>query len=153
MTKPTKWVCAQRRLRSAWASAQSDQSSLCAQWVALRTQSFFMRTAKTLIRLGGCPGWSESSLGAHAILLVLSCRGSCFCVLLRFSLKSTYMTTNVWALYKQAINLNESCVWEIYENKSGLGNSTQVLTDWYFTNSYKVFHWLPKLKTWYEWNC
>ena len=28
MTKPTKWLCAQRRLRSAWASAQSDQSSL-----------------------------------------------------------------------------------------------------------------------------
>ena len=25
-----------------------------------------MRTAKTLIRLGGCPGWSESSLGAHS---------------------------------------------------------------------------------------
>ena len=24
VTKPTKWVCAQRRLRSAWASAQSD---------------------------------------------------------------------------------------------------------------------------------
>ena len=34
MTKPTKWVCAQQRLRSAWASALSDQSSLCAQWVA-----------------------------------------------------------------------------------------------------------------------
>ena len=31
-----------------------------------------MRTVKTLIRLGGCPGWSESSLGAHASLLVLS---------------------------------------------------------------------------------
>ena len=31
-----------------------------------------MRTAKTLIWLGGCQGWSESSLGAHAILLVLS---------------------------------------------------------------------------------
>ena len=26
MIKPTKWVCSQRRLRSAWASAQSDQS-------------------------------------------------------------------------------------------------------------------------------
>ena len=26
MTKPTKWLCAQRRLRSAWASAHSDQS-------------------------------------------------------------------------------------------------------------------------------
>ena len=30
MTKPTKWVCPQRRLRSAWASAQSDQSLCCA---------------------------------------------------------------------------------------------------------------------------
>ena len=35
-----------------------------------------MRTAKTLIRLGGCPGCLESSLGAHAILLVLSRGGS-----------------------------------------------------------------------------
>ena len=26
-----------------------------------------MRTAKTLIRLGGCPGLSESSLGAHSL--------------------------------------------------------------------------------------
>ena len=29
VTKPTKWLCAQRRLRSAWASAQSDQSLRC----------------------------------------------------------------------------------------------------------------------------
>ena len=29
MTKPTKWVCAQRRLGSAWASAQSDQGLRC----------------------------------------------------------------------------------------------------------------------------
>ena len=29
MTKPAKWLCAQRRLRSAWASAQSDQSLRC----------------------------------------------------------------------------------------------------------------------------
>ena len=35
-----------------------------------------MWTAKTLIRLGGCPDWYVSSLGAHAILLVLSCAGS-----------------------------------------------------------------------------
>ena len=32
-------TCAQRRFRSAWASAQSDQSSLCAQWIA-KYQSF-----------------------------------------------------------------------------------------------------------------
>ena len=43
-------------------SEDSDQSGHL-------TQDFFMRTAKTLIRLGGCSGWSESSLGAHAILL------------------------------------------------------------------------------------
>ena len=34
VTKPTKWHVRQARLRSAWASTQSDQSSLCAQWVA-----------------------------------------------------------------------------------------------------------------------
>ena len=49
MTKPTKWLCAQRRLRTAWASAQSDQSLRCALNGQLRTKAFFMRTAKTLI--------------------------------------------------------------------------------------------------------
>ena len=29
MTKPTKWLCAQRRLRSTWAPAQSVQSLRC----------------------------------------------------------------------------------------------------------------------------
>ena len=29
MTKPTKWVCTRQRLRSAWASSQSDQSLCC----------------------------------------------------------------------------------------------------------------------------
>ena len=65
VTKPAKWVCAQRWLRSAWACAHSDQSLRCALNGSLRTQVFFMRTAKTLIRLGGCHGWSESSLGAQ----------------------------------------------------------------------------------------
>ena len=34
-----------------------------------------VRPAKTLIGLGGCPEWSESSLGAHDILLGFSCGG------------------------------------------------------------------------------
>ena len=43
-------MCAQRRLRSAWASTKSDQSLRCVnRW--LRAQDFFMRTAKTLIRI------------------------------------------------------------------------------------------------------
>ena len=59
-------MCAQRRLRSAWASAQSDQSLRCALNGYVCVLAFFKRTAKTLIRLGGCPGWSESSLGANS---------------------------------------------------------------------------------------
>ena len=35
-----------------------------------RTQGFFMQTAKTLIRLGGCQDWSESSLGGHSFCWV-----------------------------------------------------------------------------------
>ena len=64
-------MCAQRRLRSAWVSAQSDQSLRCPHEEALGPWLPIKRTAKTLIRLGGCPGWSQSLLGAHAILLVL----------------------------------------------------------------------------------
>ena len=66
MTKPTKWVCAQRRLWLAWASAQSDQSLRCPHEETLGPLLPIERKAKTLIRLGGCPGWSESSLGAHS---------------------------------------------------------------------------------------
>ena len=58
------FLCAHRRLRSAWASAQSDQSRRCPLIEPLRSQGFFMRTAKTLIRIGGCPAWFESSLGS-----------------------------------------------------------------------------------------
>ena len=69
-------LCAQRRLRSAWASAQSDQSQHCPPEAKLSPKLPIERTAKTLIRLGGCPGWSESSLGTKVILLVLSWGGS-----------------------------------------------------------------------------
>ena len=50
---------------------QSDQSSLSA-WRKLLNE----RTAKTLITLGWYPGLFESSLSAHAIILVLWCTGS-----------------------------------------------------------------------------
>ena len=69
-TKPTKWLCAQRRLRSAWASAQSNQSLRC----ALRTQAF-MRTAKT-DQTGRVPRLIWVIAGRTATLLILSCRGS-----------------------------------------------------------------------------
>ena len=47
VTKPTMWLCAQRRLRSARASTQSDQSFRRVLNGKLRVQAFFMRTAKT----------------------------------------------------------------------------------------------------------
>ena len=65
-------MCAQQRLRSAWASAQSDQSLRCPHEESLGPYLPIECTVKTLIRLGGCPGWFESWLGAQVILLVLS---------------------------------------------------------------------------------
>ena len=65
-------MCARRRLRSTWASTQSDQRLRCAHEESLGPNLPIKRTAKTLIRLCGCPVWSESSPGARVILLVLS---------------------------------------------------------------------------------
>ena len=55
---------------------------------------------KTLIRLGGCPGWSESSLGAYAILLVLSRGGSVmFYVTMHLQGKSFYNMFRLWQMF------------------------------------------------------
>ena len=67
MTKPTKWVCALPRLTAVWASVQSDQSLCCPHEESLDPYLPIKCAAKTLIRLGGCPGWSESSLGAQSL--------------------------------------------------------------------------------------
>ena len=74
MTKPTKWLCSQQRLRSAWAFTQSDQSSLCAQWVAKDPRFLHVDSED----------WSDwedaqadlSLRWAHSHLLVLSCGSS-----------------------------------------------------------------------------
>ena len=71
MTKATKWLCAQRRL-----------GLRCALNGYLRTQTVFMRTAKTLIRLGRCPGWSVFA-GRTATLLVFVMRRLIYSVLHR----------------------------------------------------------------------
>ena len=47
-------MCAQHRLRSAWASVQSDQSSLCAQWVA-KDLNFFHADSKDSDQTGRMP--------------------------------------------------------------------------------------------------
>ena len=57
-------------------SAQSDQGLHCALIGSQGSNVSFMRIEKTLIRLGGYPALSESSMGAQEILLVLSSGGS-----------------------------------------------------------------------------
>ena len=54
----------------------SSEYWLCALWVA-KDQTFFRWIMKLLIRLGGCSGWSEFSLGTQVILLVSSWSGFC----------------------------------------------------------------------------
>ena len=76
MTKPTKLPLCPAKTLISWASAQSDQSLRCPHKETLGPQLPTECIAKTLIRLGGCPCWSESSLGAQIILLVLSWGGS-----------------------------------------------------------------------------
>ena len=75
VTKPTKWVCAQQRLRSAWASAQSDQSSLCTQWVD-KDSSFLHADSKDTDQTGQMPRLIWVFAGRTTTLLVLSRGGS-----------------------------------------------------------------------------
>ena len=72
MTKTTKLVCTQRRLRSAWAFAQSYQSSLRAQWVAKDT-SFLHADSEVSDQTGRMTRLIWVFAGRTAILLVLSC--------------------------------------------------------------------------------
>ena len=58
-------MCAQRRLKSACAFAQSDQSLRCPHEETLHPWLSKMHTMKILIRLRKCAGWSKSSLCAH----------------------------------------------------------------------------------------
>ena len=64
--KKENGMCAQRKLRSDWA----DQIFRCPHEESLGPYLPIERTSKTMIRLGGCPGWPEFSLGAKIILLV-----------------------------------------------------------------------------------
>ena len=68
-------MCAQQRLRSTYAYAQVAQSHRYPTEDALGTCLPTECPAQSLIRLRGCAGWSEPSLGAHAVLLEMLCPG------------------------------------------------------------------------------
>ena len=73
--KPTTCGCAQLRLRSTWASAQSDQSSLCAHWVD-KDPSFLHADSEDSDQTGRMPRLIRVFAGRTVILLVLSRGGS-----------------------------------------------------------------------------
>ena len=62
-----------------------------------------MRTAKTLIRLGGCPGWSESSLGTHSFCWFCHVTAQvCFWFKIWFSVSRMFWTkdwSQLWKMY------------------------------------------------------
>ena len=75
MTKPIKGVCAQRRLRSAGASTQSDQSSMSA-WRNLGSLAFHWAHSEDSDQTGRMPRLIRVFPGRTLILLVLSCCSS-----------------------------------------------------------------------------
>ena len=74
ITKPTKWVCAQRRLRSAWASTQSDQSFRCQHEEKAWVFSYLISASEDSDQTGQMPRLIWVFPGRTVTLLVLSCR-------------------------------------------------------------------------------
>ena len=77
MTKPTRWLCAQRRFRSAWASTHAvwSDSSLSA-WRKLGPLATHEAHSEDSDQTGRMPRLIWVFAGRTATLLVLSCRGS-----------------------------------------------------------------------------
>ena len=74
--QPTKWVCAQRRLRSGWASAQSDKSLRCPHEETLGSLATRWGHSEDSDQTGWMPRLIWVFAGCTLTLLVLSCRGS-----------------------------------------------------------------------------
>ena len=76
MTKPAQWhVRLAKTLISLGIRLVWSEPSLCAQLVA-KEPSCLHADSEDSDQTGRMPGWSESSLGAHATLLVLPQGGS-----------------------------------------------------------------------------
>ena len=75
MTKATKWLCAQRRLRSAWAFAQADQSSL-STWRNIGSSATHWVHCEDFDQTGQMPRLIWVFAGCTVISLLLSWGGS-----------------------------------------------------------------------------
>ena len=75
MTKPTKWLCAQRRQISLGIRPVWSASSMCAQWVA-KDPRFLHADSEDSDKTGRMPRLIWVFAGCTVTLLVLSCHGS-----------------------------------------------------------------------------
>ena len=93
-------MCTQRRLRSAWASAQSDQSSLCAQLI-VRCPMFFHADSKNSDQTGRMP---------RLIWVFAGRTGFVDFVMLR--LKFHLVFYSVWLQYRKSKVSSKSLHWK-----------------------------------------
>ena len=77
MTKPTKWHVRPAKTQISLDIRPVWSESLLSAWRKLGPlATHWAHSEDSDQTVGECPGWSESSLGAHDILLVLSLGGS-----------------------------------------------------------------------------
>ena len=82
MTKSTKWPLCTAKTKISLGIPTVWGEPLLSTWRNIGSSATQLSPLWRLIRLCGCSGWSESSLGAHIILLVLSWGGSFDCFMI-----------------------------------------------------------------------
>ena len=101
-------LCAQQRLKSAWASPQTDQTFCCPHEETLCLYLPNECTTETPNWLSGCPGWSESSLGSpvycfcHVLAQIINISevhyGFCFSLLVAYFDQISGWFDQIWRL-------------------------------------------------------
>ena len=89
MTKPTKWHVRPAKTQISLGIRPVCQSLRCPHEESVGPLLPIKQTANILIRLGGCPGWSASSLSAQSFCL--------FChVAAQISVEVTVLSVDKW---------------------------------------------------------
>ena len=97
-----------------------------------------MRTAKILIRLGECPGWSESFTGITVTLFALSCRVS-------YSVCSRSVILTSWQ--QRLISFHEIVSNKVWNNRQ-LSRLMTKPTKWHCAQRRPRSDWASSLSAW-----
>ena len=114
--------CAQQRLRSAWASAQSDQRLHCPHERKLGSSATHWAHSEDADQTGRMPRLIWVFAGRTVIMLVLSCCGSYFYAIIMCKCLSADTMKNVWTAKNVYIYFFRSlyifhlyCWWKMYK--------------------------------------